>query len=153
MALNIEPIWFGIVGGTALVTAATAGKYAHKIEEFVGVEISVYLMFGITVTVLLVAGAQLSYVGIIMTMIISAIFGYATPIINDAVNRRVGSGRRATVLSGMGLARRLIFVWLGPLTGHIIDTQGVQMALIVLAIFLIMGGSFAIRCLIRNKII
>lgn len=153
IALDIQPIWFGIVTGIALLTAAISGKYAHQIEEFVGVSKSVYLMFGITVIALIVAAIQLSYLGIFMTILISGVFGYATPIINDAVNRRVGSGRRATILSSMGLSRRLVFVWLGPLTGYLIDTKGVQVALMVLAIFIAVGGLLAIRCLVKNKVI
>lgn len=153
MELGVNPAWFGVIGCIALVSAATAGRYAHAIEDWLGAGKSVYLVFGITFLCLAGAAVELSYIGVICTIVVAAIFGYASPIIKDGVNRRVNSGRRATVISGMGLANRLIFVWLGPLTGYIIDTAGVQMALMVLAIFLLFGGTFVVHLLRRQKLI
>jgi hypothetical protein len=90
--------------------------------------------------------------GIALLMIAgSFIFGAASPRINEAINVRVGSERRATILSTASLLRQLAFIPMGLVIGALIDRQGVDAGLYGVAAWLMGSGVFLVLWALRRN--
>jgi hypothetical protein len=55
------------------------------------------------------------------------------PALQDAINQRIGSERRATIVSTASLMIRVAFLPIGSLASWIADHHGVQASLLLLA--------------------
>lgn len=98
---------------------------------------------------------------------IGILFGLAFPlcrglimvIFYDALNKRLNAEFRATVNSLVSLGMRTIFIVAGPILGFLVDSYGVNISLLVLAlwflptvIFALMGLAKQIKIKERNNI-
>jgi hypothetical protein len=64
----------------------------------------------------------------------SAVSGLFSPLLEDYVNRRITSARRATVLSIKNMLSSLLFLTLSPLTGGLVATISLPAVLLRLAV-------------------
>jgi len=67
--------------------------------------------------------------------------GFYMPIMNSALNKRIESKSRATVLSINNLFGRLVFSVLAPMIGFYSDTNGMKTTFLIISIFTIAIGS------------
>ncbi|NOR45988.1 MAG: MFS transporter [Candidatus Delongbacteria bacterium] len=78
--------------------------------------------------------------------------GFYTPIINTALNKRIESKSRATVLSINNLFGRLVFSVLAPMIGFYSDMNGMETTFLLISILTIAIGSILwIPFVIGNK--
>jgi hypothetical protein len=73
----------------------------------------------------------------------SVAFCVGTPALEDAINHRVSSARRATIISTSSLLINLMFLPIGLIAGWVADHHGVQSSLLALAGFHISMGLIA----------
>ncbi len=81
-------------------------------------------------------------------MISNAAWGIGFPVMQDALNRRVDSARRATILSVASLMIRFVFIPLGIILGWVVDTYGIQNGLLALAGFVVVANIWNVRKLL-----
>ena len=77
--------------------------------------------------------------------------GFYTPIINSALNKRIDSKSRATVLSINNLFGRLVFSALAPLIGFYSDLNGMSLTFLYIGIIVFVTGILLLIPLLTVK--
>lgn len=125
------------IGTTAAVLnviVALITTYAWRLERRYGMKRMLGLIYGGVIIGYLLIGLFSSMWSILFLALFYVTRGIATPILKDAVNLYTPSEYRATVLSVRGFMIRLLFAWIGPLTGWMADKSSYSTALIYLSI-------------------
>jgi hypothetical protein len=145
---SMQPYWqsrglsvhlFGYLWATNNFVVAFVARYVYLIERRIG---SVAIV--ITVALLPVIG----FFGMgLVPGLYGLIFMFAFPvcralnqvIFQDAINKRVPAEMRASANSVASLGMRALFIFFGPLVGHVLDTDGPNGAMMVLGYVYIVG--------------
>jgi len=128
--LQVPILGAGLVG--ALIVDRIAG-YRHINRAFVVAPVAGAAMFGILAT----APGMLAYAALPLLMAISSC---VEPIASGFINRRIGSERRATVLSIASMARSVVLAGLAPLLGFATDQWGLAEAFAIGGAVALVGG-------------
>jgi len=139
IALDISIVWFGIFGATGHLIGGLCAHFSHLLSKRLTTHMLLLLamlwLIGIYVFSALVPG----FIGIALLMSGAALYGVTFPVIQDEVNKRVSSARRATLLSCVSLCARLMFAIIAfSISGLIDQAQGVYSALLILALLLVL---------------
>ncbi len=145
MALDIPEIWFGVLMALGYLTGGMASHFSHVMFRRVSNVKALAYVWAVAILACLAAGVYMGFHGIVMLMIGgSLIYGAATPRVQEAINIRVGSERRATILSTASLLRQVAFIPLGLIIGAMVDDYGVGTGLIGVAAWLLASGAFLV---------
>ncbi|MEM8766575.1 MAG: MFS transporter [Pseudomonadota bacterium] len=132
-AQGIELVHFGYLWAGLTVTAALAGRYAHKAEDFFGTR-GLLAFIGLAP---MVGYLGLEHLGFLGGYLISVTFfvsrGFGLVVLRDALNRRIPSEYRATANSLTSFGFRGAFMLTGPLVGYHLDLWGMSATLYLLA--------------------
>lgn len=152
MAVNVPVEWFGWLSAIGALFA-TLGAQAAKVEERIKPVFSVLLL--ILMPIVCYGGAALvgNMFGLIFIALVPLVYGYATPVTGHAINSRVESRRRATILGAKGLVSNLVFILTASLAGWISETHGVFTAMLILSAVLASTGFVAYACLKKHEVI
>jgi len=131
--------WFGAIMAGSYVVGGLAGHWSHRIEH-IGTNRAA---LGVTAAVLTVACFMLvlfpsAMLAIPMFLTGTLAYGTISPRIQNAINKRVGSARRATILSTAGLMVHLLFIPSSLIVGHIAEKTDVMDSI------LFVGGLIAV---------
>jgi len=137
---GIGIIWFGILWTTLNLTVAITAYTAHFFEKYLGQTRSI-LLIAIPIPAGYLALSRFhTPAGVVILYLFYLLRGYATPVLNDYINRITESNIRATVLSVRNFIIRLLFAITGPLLGWIKDIYTLPQALTLAGvIFLTLG--------------
>ncbi|MEM7097536.1 MAG: MFS transporter [Pseudomonadota bacterium] len=131
---GIELAHFGWLWGALTLTAAIAGRWAHKVERAFGAG---------PVLVFIGLAPALGYLGMDLLGVIGALVAASTffiarglglVILRDALNARVPSQFRATANSLASFGFRGAFVLTGPFVGYAFDLWGMSATLWMLVL-------------------
>jgi len=139
---GIELAHFGWLWGALTLLAAFAGRWAHRLEDWVGAR-GVLLFMGISPAV---GYAGMEWFGVVGGLVASTTFflarGFGLVLLRDALNKRVPSEFRATANSLASFGFRAAFVLSGPVVGYAYDLWGMNttlMMLVVLTLVIFIG--------------
>lgn len=124
--LEIPLLYFGYLWALSNFSVAIMGRYAHKLEKHIGSSITVIMMAALPVVGYFGISAVESIWGIIFCLCFQLSRGINAVVIRDALNKRVTADLRATANSVSSLGVRGLFILLGPVAGHLIDTYGIR---------------------------
>lgn len=152
MVWFVQPWWqasgvpialFGVLWAACNAIVGVAAMRAHAVEHRIGSMTAITMLGSGVVIALCVLGLWQSLFVLPILAVFYIARGTSNPIFTSAINARVSSDRRATVLSVRQLGVRAIFVVVGPAVGMIGDRHGLSTALLVTsAIFaLAFGGA------------
>ena len=141
IALGIETKWFGLLMAVGYLSGGLAGQFGHLLDRWLGALSSLVVIWATLVAAFAVAGLWPSYAGVALLVLGSAAWGAGWPRMQTIINQRVGSARRATVLSIAGAGIRLGFIPLSATVGLLSAGQGIAVAVVGLAgILFVLGG-------------
>ncbi|MGI9324421.1 MAG: MFS transporter [Pseudomonadales bacterium] len=120
-------------GGLALVTAV-AGRYAHRVEDFLGARALLLLIACAPVLGYLLLDRLGVVGGVLVSITFFASRGFGLVILRDGLNRRIPSEFRATANSLASFGFRGAFALTGPLVGYSFDLWGMHATLLLLAL-------------------
>lgn len=158
----IQPIWketgvplelFGVLWAMLQFTAGIFSILAHHFSKKIELKWLLTLLFAMSTGAYIVLGL---FQGIWMSTLFFLFYivrGLKTPIINDALNKRIPSHRRATILSIQSLCMRLSFVFIGPYIGWIADIWTFSEAFLMAAIIFAALGFTVFIGLKKQKVI
>lgn len=150
---GLEIVHFGYVFASFQIVAGISSKYAHKLEEFLGVKYSlIMLMFLVSVSYLLMS----SYIYLFsfsFCFIQQLVRGFKKVVISDYINRTIGSSLRATILSLESFLSQLVYALIIPIIGWIADIYTLPDALLILALSSLISGSILLLFLRRVRVI
>lgn len=149
IALNIPEMWFGVFASLGFLVGGMGSQLGHFLEKYMRPVKILACLWLTAIVCWVVSGGVLGYHALILMMISNAAWGVGFPVMQDALNKRVDSSRRATVLSVASLMIRFVFIPLGIILGWVVDTYGVQNALLALAGFVFIANILNVRKLIH----
>lgn len=124
----------GIVAAVLNIIVAIVTTYAWRLERRFKMQYLLSAIFFGVISGYVLMGLFNSLWSLIFLVTFYLTRGIATPILKDAVNMNTPSEYRATVLSIRGFMIRLLFAWIGPLTGWMADRADYGTAMIWLAV-------------------
>lgn len=152
-ALHIPEIYNGWIISGVMLAGAVSGHFGHKILPALRGQQALQGLILMLVTMLLVAGFSMNYVGILALGLEAFVFGFGMPRAQEAINHLVDSSRRATVLSTANLSTSLGFIPLSQMVGFVTDKSGIDDALIAYAgVLIVLAGVAKLITLKRNRI-
>jgi MFS family permease len=153
MELGVEEFWFGWLMAAGYLTGGGASHFSHKLFAGLNNLKALAIVWALAIFACTGAAFFVGYHGILMLMLGgSFIFGAANPRVREAINIRVGSERRATILSAASLLQQMAFIPLGVIIGTIVESRGIQCGLYGVSFWLALSG--ILLCLwaaFRNK--
>lgn len=150
-ALGLSEIWFGPLVAAGFLLGGLAGQWGHRLGGRLSNRTILALILAAEVLACLGAGVAVGWQGVPLLLTGSLVWGFGWPHVQDFINRRVGSARRATVLSAAGLMIQLAFIPLGTALGWAADGLGIAAALLGLGLFILLGGGAAMAVLVARS--
>ncbi len=151
MAMGLHESLYGLLMAAGFLMAGASSQLGHKLDGRVG---SVKMLAGIwvvAISVCLIASLYLGWAGVVLLMVGgSCLYGIAFPRVSEAINNRVDSARRATVLSTQSLMSSLFFIPVSTLMGYVSDSYGVEGALRGIACWLALAGLCLMMLVVRK---
>jgi MFS family permease len=150
MAMGLKEDVYGLLMAVGFFLGGFSSQMAHKLDGRVSTHKALLLAWSMAVAACLGAAAKLGWHGVALLMVGgSCIYGIAQPRVSEAINRHVGSERRATILSTQSLCVSVLFIPVSWAMGKVSDAYGVQAVLVALAAWLCVAGlslaAFGIR--------
>jgi MFS family permease len=152
IALELPKSAFGILMAVGYGLGGLSSHWAHMLDGKVDTFRALMLAWLIAFLVCIGAAGMMGLPGIGLLMIGgSCIYGATSPRVNEAINRLVGSERRATILSTQSLMTNLLAIPLSSVTGWISGLWGVRGTLYAIALWLCLAGFCLGGWAIRRK--
>jgi len=138
LELSAVPLaWFGFIYAIQNIIGGFAGKQAHRLEAKIGTR-NALLLLPIGLAVVFALESRYTFVlGFIFIFMQSAFSGPFHPLLEDYINKRIPSSKRATVLSIKNMVNSTFFMLLSPMIGHLVDLYSLRMALSLMGIILV----------------
>ena len=141
--LNLPLGWFGILTAFGFLLGGLAGHYGHLLKGGHGDRNLLIFLLSFLTGACLVSGLWPGWYGIPLILSGSLVWGFGFPRVQDAINKRVASTRRATILSAASLMMHVTSIPLFVLIGRVSESSGIAMSLLTLSGGLLVVGSGA----------
>lgn len=141
--VGIDIVFYGFfTAGFALLSACGA-KLTHTIEEKIGVTKALFLPLIIPLSLIALSYMR-NYWGIAFILIHTFLWGFSIPLLKDHLQKRALPNVRATILSVMSMAERVVYVSFAFMFGYITDHYSLQQAYMGLGIIFLLFGAIII---------
>ena len=153
--LGLPVGWFGVFAACGFLLGGLASHYGHLSKEWNNDTGLLYVLLTLLVSVCVISGLWPGWHGVPLLLTGSLVWGYGWPRMQDAINTRVTSARRATILSTASLMKHIVSIPLFVIIGRVGDHFGIAWGLLTLAGGLLFCGGAAfllIRGLRRARI-
>ncbi len=138
LKLTALPIaFFGFFYAAERLISGYASKHAHNIEKKLGMGKSLLFIPLILALAIFLESRFVFILGFGFIFLQSIASGYFAPLLDEYINSRIPSSRRATVLSMKNMLNSLLFALLSPLLGYAVDIFSLQTALLIMAVILV----------------
>lgn len=153
MAMGLNEGIYGVLMAAGFILGGASSHAAHLLDGKIDGQKILALAWGFAMIVCIAAGLHLGWSGVALLMLGgSCIFGIATPRVSEAINHRIGSERRATILSTVQLLVSLMFIPVSTLIGWLSERYTITGALLGITGWLGLAGVFlALYSFIRNR--
>ena len=135
--ISIPVFLVGVFYAVERIINGYASKKADFVEEKIGMKYSLLLIPIILSLSFLLQSQFVLIFGFLFIFLQSITGGYFYPLLEDYINKRIPSSKRATILSIKNMISSLLFVVLSPLVGIYIDVYSLTTALLLMGIVLL----------------
>ncbi len=140
--------WFGVLWTLQLLAMAAFAQLADRYESWLGKRGALISFVVLGAAAYIVLGLLPLIVTLPVVLVFYFVRGVHMPILKDYINSLIESDIRATVLSVSSLAQKLLYAFLGPLIGVVMDLYSLQTALLFSAV---VYGSVGLFVLVNMK--
>jgi MFS family permease len=149
--LNINVIYFGIIGAILNIAVAIPSFYAHIIERKIKTKyLLIFFLVALSLCYFLVSQFVTLW-SLAFLLIFYIVRGVATPVLRDYMNRHTPSEMRATIMSIRSFIIRIVFASISPLLGYVADIYTLPQALLFSSILFLFLGGTTLLFLLRNS--
>ena len=135
--INIPVLYFGIIYALLMVGSAIVSVKAYKIEKKIGMRNSLLIIPIILGISFILQSQMFLIIGFVFLFLQSIAGGYFSPVLEDYINTRIPTKRRATILSVKNMLGSLVFLVFSPLVGVIVDVYSLKTAYFLMGIVLL----------------
>lgn len=148
--LALPEVWYGVFTAAGFLIGGMGGHLGHMLDGHIRNRTMFLFMLIAVVGACLIAGT-VRHLGVVPLLLVgSVMWGFGWPRVQSAINMRVSSERRATILSTASLMISLAFIPVGTGMGILSDVWGLQGALLALGLFILAGGSGGLGLFVLN---
>jgi MFS family permease len=150
---GIPEIGFGLLMTLGFAVGGLAGRYGHHLDRWIGAAPALAVLWIVLTAAYAGAGKVSGYPGIALLLVGSAAWGTGFPLLQALINGRVSSAYRATVLSCVNLAIKLVFIPLSTFIGWLTAVGSTASGALGLAVWLLFSGVAAVVavCLMAQR--
>ena len=132
--VEIPTSWFGYIIAGGFLFGGLMGQFGHKIQ--LNISNRHMLMMLTAIPVLATIGAIILpfQSSIIFILMVSGVWGFGFPFVQNAINKHADPARRATILSSLGLLISIMFIPSGLILGWLEENISIQAGLSYIAI-------------------
>ena len=113
--------WFGFIYAIQNVIGGFSARQAHRLEANIGIR-NALLVVPLGLALVFILESRFVFgLGFIFIFMHSLFSGPFHPLLEDYINKRIPSDKRATVLSIKNMVNSLLFMTLSPLIGYFVD--------------------------------
>ena len=150
--LNFPKSAFGLLMAVGYCLGGISSHWAHLLDGKINIFRALMSAWALALLVCIGAGAHVGILGVALLMIGgSCIYGATSPRVNEAINRLVGSDRRATILSTQSFMAAFLAIPLDAITGWAAGYGGVQASLFMIALWLCLAGACLAAWKLRRR--
>jgi len=135
--VGLPPSLFGVVFAALYLVSALVSKYAEHLEQILKENLTLFLMPALVVLSLILMSRFISLGSLSFILILQIAFGIHEPILKSHLNRLAPSEVRATMLSVQNMVGNAVFAICAPFLGSLVDRLGLQNALLIFALVII----------------
>lgn len=151
-ALGLQEETYGLLMAAGFTLAGLSSHFAHLLDGKVSSLKALFIVWLVAVACCVLASLSISWGGVCLLMLAgSCLYGMAAPRVSEAINKNVGSERRATILSTQSLITSLAFIPLSIGMGHVAENHGVNIMLVAMAGWLSMAGLALMLWCLRKR--
>lgn len=151
LAIGLHESVFGMLMAGGYVLAGLSSHFGHKFDGRGGNLRMLAFVWAVAIAVCTVTGLYQGLAGVALLMVGgSCLYGMANPRVSEAINARVDSSRRATILSTQSLMVNLFFVPTSLAMGALSRHYGVGGALLGTAAWLATAGLLLSALLVKK---
>jgi MFS family permease len=148
--IAVPVFFFGFIYAALNLVGGFVSKQAHRIEGKVGTR-NALLFIPLLLGCAFFLESQFVFImGFLFIFIQSIASGCFSPLLDDYINTRIPSSRRATVLSIKNMMSSLLFMTISPLIGYLVDLYSLSTALLLMGIGVTLA-SFAFFAAYQGK--
>lgn len=147
--LNI--VYFGLVFAAFNLVKAMSAKYSHAVEEKLGRNISLVMLFIFTGACYILMGSAIFVWSFTFVFLFQFVSGFSSVVISDYIHGETDSGIRATVMSVHSLTGNIFSAIMAPIIGKLVDIYTMPQALTYIGAVVIIIGAALISPLLRRR--
>jgi MFS family permease len=142
---------FGVTWTILNLTVGIASVLAFRIERNLSERNATALLFSLIAIGFIATGLTMSYFSLFIIFSTYLVRGIASPVLKDYIHSMIESDVRATILSLRDMFIRIIFAFIGPVFGWIIDTYGLKNGFYFAGVFFLFSGAVLHYFLYRHN--
>lgn len=149
---GLNVMWFGFILTGSYIIGGLAGQLSHKTENWGSNRAALAVTLGILIVACtILANVTSVWLGIVLFLTGTLAYAMGQPRTNNAINKRVGPQRRATILSTANLMIHFLFIPSSVVLGYIAEKGDIGGALLYLAAQMLVLGSAGLWLWGRNS--
>lgn len=144
--VDIPTVWFGFIMATGFLFGGTIGFFGHRFNHNLSNRHMIMTLVGVSACALLFGVIYHGYYSIVSILLLSGIWGFGFPFVQNAINKYADPARRATILSTLGLLISLMFIPASLMMGYLDEKFSILHALayIVAQLLILSAIGFAL---------
>jgi MFS family permease len=131
--VGISTDYFGYIMAAGFLFGGFVGHFGHKIRHPLSNRMMIGFLVGLCYSLSIFAALVTHQTAIICILLISGVWGFGFPFVQNAINKYADPARRATILSTLGLLISLMFIPASIILGWLTDEFSIRHGLIYLA--------------------
>jgi hypothetical protein len=135
--VDIPVLYFGYIMAAGFLFGGLLGHFGHRFRLNLSNRIMLLSLAGFTVSMLGLAIIFHVPISIICLLMVTGVWGYGFPFVQNAINKYADPARRATILSTLGFLISLMFIPTGLILGWIEENFSILEGLAYIAVQLI----------------
>lgn len=148
---GLDVVYFGLVFAAFNLIRALSAKYSHSIEEKLGQNFSLIILFVLTSLCYLLMGKVIFIFSFVIAFLFQFVSGFSGVVISDYVHKETDSSMRATVLSTMSVVDRIFYAVIAPIIGWLVDVYTLSQAFMIIGVVVAVAGFVLVFPLLKRS--
>ncbi|MFA5792486.1 MAG: MFS transporter [Candidatus Gracilibacteria bacterium] len=149
--IGLDIVYFGIVFAVFNLIQALSAKYSHPIENKLGKNLSLILLFILTGLCYILMGNVIFIFSFIFAFLLQFVSGFSSVVISDYIHKETDSNVRAMVMSVKSFVSHIFYALVAPIVGWLVDLYTLSQALILIGIIVVIAGSLSVLPIVFGR--